>query len=150
MPTVNTVSRSNLIRVLREHGVSDQVIAEAFDITRQRLHAMLGPRTSKPGPKPKPEPPPSLPPLPKDLPAALRTWRRHRKITLNEAAARIGTNRQTWHNWETGRTGCSLPRLLLGYLNMIDRSETTAKPVTSANNRKIISENDSDVLTSTL
>lgn len=33
----------------------------------------------------------------------LRSWRLSKDLTLDAAAAKVGTTRQVWHAWETGR-----------------------------------------------
>lgn len=54
-------------------------------------------------------PSPSAPPVHGACAAVhpLRAWRVARGLTLAQAARTVGTTRQVWHNWETGKR---LPR----------------------------------------
>lgn len=33
----------------------------------------------------------------------LRAWRMEQGLSLSQAAEKVGTTRQVWHNWETGK-----------------------------------------------
>lgn len=113
-------TREDVIQLLRRANVSDARIAEFFNISRQRIHAMLGPR---PEPFEGYKPPDKMPPL-EELPAFIKQWRTRRGLSMAQAARMIGVGTMTWCNWETGHTGCSLGFLLMHYLTLVDKIET--------------------------
>ena len=109
------------LRLLRPH-VSDRVLAEAFGMTRQNLHAKLGPRP----PEPRPAPAPARA-APGDLPAVLKAWRSRHKLSEVKAADVLGLAQQTIKQWEDGSRACSLPTVLLLALHLIDEKTKQAQ-----------------------
>lgn len=105
--------RAAAIRQLRRLGAADATIAEACHLTRQRIHALAGPR---------PAPTPSAPPLPvasapARLPSAMLAWRTRRGLSQVRAAAVLGVDPITWSRWETGAQTCRFAHLVLNYLD---------------------------------
>lgn len=115
--------------ILRAAGVPDALIGEAFGISRQRVHANLGPRD--PGIVPlvpqHAKQPPELAPLPLDpvkaLPAALYAWRARRNLTQGEAAPLLGVSAIAWSTWERGSRKCALAAVVLRQLELLDKLE---------------------------
>ena len=99
------MTRIDIMRALRAHGVPDALIGEAFGVTRQWVHQRLGPR---------PRPPRATPnylgatlaPADQDTPLGdlLRAWRERRGYTQEEAAAALGIGTWSVSRWEQGCT----------------------------------------------
>lgn len=117
-----TPDRTTIMQALRDDGVSDAAIARAFNLTRQRIGAILGPRLE---PR-KPVPGPLDTTADKRLPSALRDWRHRRGMTQRDAGAMLGVDLQTVSVWESGRKGCSLATMLLRYLDLTDEIDKIA------------------------
>lgn len=116
--------RNSAMQSMRAYA-PDSAIAEAFGLTRQRVHALLGPRARRPA---------AAIPLPPEeadaadrLPAELRQWRARRGLSQAQAAEALGIEHGTLNRWETGRGGCSLAGLVLHYLRLRDEKELTRK-----------------------
>lgn len=115
------------IPALRAAGVPDALIARAYGISRQAIHARYGPRPDVPAlqPAPAPAPPPGRATSPNDaaaqLPGAMRAWRNRRSLTQAAAARAIGIDPVTWNRWEAGRASCALPTIMLRLLQLLDR-----------------------------
>lgn len=101
---------------LRE-AESDVEVGRIFNISRQRVHSLLGQRPAKKHIRA---------PIPHataaDLPDYLKAWREKHNVTMAEAARLCGTNQMSWYAWESNRTGCSMPGLLLRYLALLDET----------------------------
>lgn len=125
MTTLTSAERSNIMRIMREHGAPDPTIAAAFGVSRQSIHSLLGPRIDPPAP----EIPPldALMSLPHDTLCelareALAQWRAHKGLSQRQAAAQLGVNPRTLQGWEMGK--CSLPVMLLRYVNLLTQKDT--------------------------
>ena len=111
--------RAAAIRQLRQLGAADTTIAEACQLTRQRIHALAGPRPAPPAS------PAGLAPsaqAPAALPQAMLTWRTRRGLSQVRAAAAIGIDPMTWNRWETGTQTCRIAHLVLNYLEKLDKN----------------------------
>ena len=118
---LSTEQRAEAMRLMRAYGAPDEAIAQAWNITRQRVHAILGarPRSYAPAledPEPSPE----------AFARVLRAWRTRRGMTQVQAAAALGLPGQpTVSNWE--RNGaCDHPRLVMRLLDLLDQHEPHA------------------------
>ncbi len=115
------------IPALRAAGVPDAIIARAYGISRQAIHARYGPRPDVPPlqPAPAPAPPPGRATPPDEaagqLPRVMLAWRNRRGLSQAAAARSIGIDSVTWSRWETGRSGCALPAVMLRLLQLLDR-----------------------------
>jgi hypothetical protein len=110
------------ITALRAAGVPDSIIARAYGVTRQAIHARYGPRPDVPLMQAPPAP--HAPPAGArgaDLPRVMRAWRARRGLSQNAAAATLGVDVTTWSRWETGRSGCGLPGIVIRLLLLLDK-----------------------------
>jgi len=115
-PFVTTEDRDSAMIALRKAGVPDRVIAHAFRITRQRVHARIGPRPIR-----KRKPAVAVPKIPMaDLPDYLKSWRERNGLSMAQAARMCGISSTSWFCWESGRTSCAVPGLLLRYLVLLE------------------------------
>lgn len=117
-------TRDEAMRLMRAAGMPDDTIGACFALTRQRVHRILGPR-----PKANTIEDSSDPDAAERLPRELRTWRRCRRLNQREAAVLLGIPRgqATISAWETGARHCSLARMLLNHLDLLDRYEPNAR-----------------------
>jgi DNA-binding XRE family transcriptional regulator len=106
-------SREESMRILRERGVTDRTIGKAFGVTPQRVGAILG---AHPVTNVKQHIHKNI-----NLPEYLKLWRARNGVTQAALANMIGVNTHTLAPWEQGRVKCSLPRLLVRYLDMLER-----------------------------
>lgn len=118
-------TRDEAMRVMRAAGMPDDTIGACFALTRQRVHRILGPQ-----PKVEPvETDDGDPDAAERLPRKLRDWRRRRRLNQREAATLLGISRgqATISAWENGARRCSLARMLLNHLELLDRHEPDAR-----------------------
>lgn len=125
MINLTTDERENVMRVMRAYDVPDQVIAESFGLTRQRVHRILGTRqadahasTGKPA---------RSKDLNTRLARELPAWRRRRGMSQSQAAEFLGI--PYWQRvsaWESGK-GCGMPGVLLRLLEALDKYEPPLK-----------------------
>lgn len=124
MATTKEISRDDAMRSLREDGVADATISRAFGISKQRIGAILGPsgrdkRMSQP----------TLPDatlddaILTDLPGFLKSWRKSHGLSQAGMATLLGVSLTAYVAWEGNRVGCSLPVLLIRYLNLLEKFE---------------------------
>lgn len=114
--------RAAAIRQLRQLGAADTTIAEACQLTRQRIHALAGPRPAPPASPAGPAGPAPSAQAPAALPQAMLTWRTRRGLSQVRAAAAIGIDPMTWSRWETGTQTCRIAHLVLNYLEKLDKN----------------------------
>lgn len=100
---------------MRRDGLTDLEIAERLGVTRQRVHALLGPRPAEPARRI--DPPAVV--APGQLAARLRGWRARHGMTQAEAAAALRVPLKTFHNWEYGR-GCALAELVAMTVDLLE------------------------------
>lgn len=118
-----TPSEFKLARRMRREGASDSAIAESMSppVTRQHIHATLGPRRRvKATPKPAAFTIPSKP----EFAATLRGWRARRGLTQHAAADLLHVNRSIYGFWEREYTGCALAAAILLLMQLLDEKET--------------------------
>jgi hypothetical protein len=115
-PPLTATTRDKAMTVLRQYGVTDDIIGKALGLSRQRVHARLGPRPAFKRAVNAPRPDARL----DDLPGYIKDWRERNGLSIAGAARIAGTNTISWWSWETNRTGCSMPGLLLRYLALLD------------------------------
>lgn len=102
-------------------GLGDATIAHIFDVSRQRVHKIAGPRIEAP---PKPDPPRFDPQVEPNLSDLLRAWRDRHNWSQTRAAAELGVGLRTLSRWENERATCHLGRLIARF---IDLYESAAK-----------------------
>jgi hypothetical protein len=125
--------KKQIMQRLRNAGVSDSIIGNAFDLSRQAVHVHLGPRDpSIPTLVLRKEK--TTPPLPwfatdldKTVPVALYAWRTRREMSQTNAAKVIGVDPNVWSTWERGSRTCSLPGVLLQLLAALDKIDGIEK-----------------------
>ena len=113
-------SQLDRMRADRAQGWSDQDIAARYGITRQAVHAGLGPRTpaersaaAERAARLRPPAPEPLAIDPAEFARRVRAWRAERNLSQPQAAALLCVNPHTLRSWEVGRTGCSLAAAIL-------------------------------------
>jgi len=111
------MDRLEAIRLLRRHGAADATIAAAAGLSRQRIHALAGPRLAAEMPTVRPPPAEA----PGRLPDLLLAWRDRRGWSQSRAAAALGVDSVTWSRWETGVQPCRIAHLVLNYLAWLDQ-----------------------------
>jgi DNA-binding XRE family transcriptional regulator len=111
MPKLVTLPREESMKRLRAAGVPDATIGTAFGLTHQRVGKILGPHEREPV---------YINEESIDVPAYLKAWRKRNGVTQAELGRLIGIHPQTLAPWEQGRTGCSLPSLLVRYLDLLE------------------------------
>jgi hypothetical protein len=111
--------RTEIMRRLRAFDVPDQVIADSFGLSKQRVHKILGPRDIKPAPETCPPPADAA----ARLPGALKAWRKAAGLSQVQAAAVLCLGSPVVLNrWERGNGGCSLPGLVLSHIELLQRA----------------------------
>ncbi len=121
MPMIADQERIDAIRLLRRHGAADATIASAAGLSRQRIHALAGPRGAAP---PAPARGTMRPPradAPDRLPGLMLAWRNRRGWSQSRAAAALGVDSLTWSRWERGAQVCRFAHLVLNYLAWLDK-----------------------------
>jgi len=118
MPMIADQERIDAIQLLRRHGATDATIASAAGLSRQRIHALAGPRGAA-AKAATPRPPRTE--APERLPALLLAWRSRRGWSQARAARALGVDSVTWSRWETGAQGCRVAHLVLNYLAWLDK-----------------------------
>jgi DNA-binding transcriptional regulator YiaG len=106
-------------RRMRKAGISDAAIAAGMQppVTRQHVHAMLGPRARKPAQTP----PVSTPIETESFAAALKAWRTRHGLTQRSAAALLRVNYQSVSFWETKRQGCALASSIMLLMKLLTK-----------------------------
>jgi hypothetical protein len=123
-PETNPLNnRIPIMNALRAHGASDEEIGQLFELSRQRVHVLLGAR-----PTPEESPPPiKFNEGAKDLPAALIDFRTRHDLSQGALANLLGlppdpngknTAGTIWR-WENGYP-CKWPHMILRLLELID------------------------------
>ncbi len=120
-PLTVTLPREESMRVLREGNVSEALIAAAFGLTRQRVNKILG---SNPDRKPLAVPYKPGDDYP-DLPTYLKAWRARQRLSQQGAANMLHVSLKTYYAWENGRQGCTLPVILVKYLDLLEKTQPT-------------------------
>jgi DNA-binding transcriptional regulator YiaG len=122
-PLLETVTRDQAMRVLRQEGVPDILIGRAFGLTRQRIHARLGPRPAFKRRVDAPKPDAKL----DNLPDYIKDWRARNGLSIAAAARLAGLNKMAWWKWENKLADCSMPGLLLRYLALLEKHPNQIK-----------------------
>jgi hypothetical protein len=86
--------RRDIMLMERAFGIPDDTIGAAWDVTRQMVHQICGPRPALPAP-------PDISSL--ATPEALIAWRTWRKLSKAAAARRLGMAPATYRGMEEGR-----------------------------------------------
>ena len=109
-------ARNATMERCRAAGMTDAAIGRQFQISRQRVNAVLGPR---PPAVPVPFPDLAARPSASQFEARLRQWRSRSDLTQAEAAERLQVPLGTYQKWETGRVP-DLSRLVLRLVHMLE------------------------------
>ena len=126
--TPEPISRPQVIRQLRAYGASEDLIASALGISRQRVAQLAGSR-GKPVAPPEAASKPNIPEGDAAILVAsrLKAFRVKHKLTQKQLAEILGVHVVTLSFWENGLT-CSLPTAILLVLHYLDQDYTaTAK-----------------------
>jgi DNA-binding transcriptional regulator YiaG len=130
---ISDSEKKQIMRALRESGVSDSVIGQAFGVSKQAVHGSLGardpaiPTLVQPKVKIRPDMPALTDDADKLLPGALYEWRQRRNLSQTEASPIIGVVRNVWSSWERGGRTCSLPVVVLRLLDALDKLDGIEK-----------------------
>lgn len=111
--------REDCMRELRDrYHVPDELIGRIYGISRQRVHALLGPRPPEPAHMP-------LPPLPAAVTddafqAYVKAFRARHDLSQTELGRLLGVDQTAISRWE--RTGiCNLAGPVMALLSRLDR-----------------------------
>ena len=104
------------MRSARTEGLPDSAIGRRYDLTRQRVHQILGKRPPAPR-KAQPAAPPA--PTREEFAAALLAWRRRRGLSQAQAARLLRVTVTSISAWENKVCGCSLAGAILLLLELI-------------------------------
>jgi DNA-binding XRE family transcriptional regulator len=111
-------------QAMRARGTSDAAIGQRFGVTRQHVHAKLGPR---PALRKVPDPPRNGV-TPEAFGAAVKAWRVNRNLSQNAAAKLLRVAGPSVSFWEQGRNGCSLAASMLLLMRSLDAVEGIESP----------------------
>ena len=112
----HTIARA---RAWRESGLSDARIGAALKVTRQAVHAALGPRPRR-APPARPAPPPA--PNRVEFAAALKAWRARHGYSQAAAARALRVTAHSVSSWELQRCGCALAASMTLLMQCLDNA----------------------------
>jgi hypothetical protein len=114
-------TRFECAQELREHGVPDELIGRVYNISRQRVHVLLGPRP--PAPRCTPLPRIGAEVTPGDFKSFIKAFRARHSLSQAALADMLGVDQTTVARWENTGT-CNLPGLVMLVLRYFDEGVT--------------------------